>query len=241
MKTRFPTWWRLVGSAVEHAARQAVAVAGSAPKDVADGKGADAKPVPVTFEKLFSQQREDDEESVGLGEFLDAVAKKWPGIFGGSEIAQFINRSDLEGDDVAVATMFKEFLFEGDKLADNVSAIRVGRRLERHVGNVVQWEERRGPAHRTETWRRREGRKALQGRVHAAAQGPRARSGGVWGVGEFYSDIPWENTTIFSLFPKNHTSRALHIRLTTPPTPPTPPDMKIEFQKISSCAVDAGV
>ena len=57
-KTRFKMWWRLVGSAVENAAKLA-------------GQELD-------FQKLFLTQEEDDEESASLADVLDVLVKKWP-------------------------------------------------------------------------------------------------------------------------------------------------------------------
>ena len=57
-KTRFKMWWRLVGSAVENAAKLA-------------GQELD-------FQKLFITQEEDDEESASLADVLEVLVKKWP-------------------------------------------------------------------------------------------------------------------------------------------------------------------
>lgn len=55
-ETRFKTWWRLVGAAVEHAS---AAVLGR-------GKG-------VCFKDLFAKMDEEDEDSMSLADFLEAL------------------------------------------------------------------------------------------------------------------------------------------------------------------------
>ena len=56
-KTRFKMWWRLIGSAVEHAAELCDKV--------------------VDFQKLFLDSEEDDEESGSLAEALSAMSEEW--------------------------------------------------------------------------------------------------------------------------------------------------------------------
>ena len=70
-KTRFKMWWRLVGSAVENAAKLA-------------GQELD-------FQKLFVTQEEDDEESASLADVLDVLVKTWPDQFMASDVAGMIN------------------------------------------------------------------------------------------------------------------------------------------------------
>ena len=70
-KTRFKMWWRLVGSAVENAAKLA-------------GQELD-------FQKLFVTQEEDDEESASLADVLEVLVKKWPDQFTASDVAGMIN------------------------------------------------------------------------------------------------------------------------------------------------------
>ena len=138
MKTRFPTWWRLVGSAVEHAAAQAVAAA--AKTDTAKmTKDSAAKPVEISFDKLFLKQRADDEDDATLGECLGALATKWATGFASSAVSELINRPGMDANDIALAALLKEFLFEGVKQDGAVTAKGVGRRLAKHVDNVVQW------------------------------------------------------------------------------------------------------
>ena len=75
-KTRFKMWWRLVGSAVENAAKLA-------------GQELD-------FQKLFIAQEEDDEESASLADVLDVLVKTWPDEFTASDVAGMINNPEPE-------------------------------------------------------------------------------------------------------------------------------------------------
>ena len=78
-KTRFKMWWRLVGSAVENAAKLT-------------GHELD-------FQKLFIAQEEDDEESASLADMLEVLVKKWPGKqFMASAVAGMINDRNTSED-----------------------------------------------------------------------------------------------------------------------------------------------
>ena len=71
-KTRFKTWWRLVGSAVEHAAN-------------------DKR---VDFGVLFSKQEADDDEMSSLADALEILARVWPKgtTFRAAEVARLTVR-----------------------------------------------------------------------------------------------------------------------------------------------------
>ena len=89
-KTRFKMWWRLVGSAVENAARLT-------------GHELD-------FQKLFIAQEEDDEESASLADVLEILVKHWPDKqFTASAVAGMINdrNQNEDGPDV------RDFLLPG--------------------------------------------------------------------------------------------------------------------------------
>ena len=85
-KTRFKMWWRLVGSAIENAARLA-------------GQELD-------FQKLFVTQEEDDEESASLADVLDVLVKTWPDQFIASDVAGMINNQYPNEDEQHVARLF---------------------------------------------------------------------------------------------------------------------------------------
>ena len=69
-RTRFKMWWRIVGSAVEHAAKLNAEYAAKL-KVKSDHREID-------FEKLFADSEEDEEESTSLAEALKAMNEEWP-------------------------------------------------------------------------------------------------------------------------------------------------------------------
>jgi hypothetical protein len=122
-KTRFKTWWRLVGSAVEHAS----AVTGRA----------------LDFRGLFLSQEEDDEESVSLADALASLADtQWPdcsGSFRAADVARMMNeqavfRSDVERERAAVV---RDFFFATTPPTQPITAKQAAKRLKRHIGEPV--------------------------------------------------------------------------------------------------------
>jgi hypothetical protein len=88
MRTRFKMWYRLVGSAVEHAAMLA---------------NPDRE---VDFQKLFLATEEDDEEGTSLAEALAVMAAQWPTTFHAGDLALLINdQNNPRG------AVLREFLF----------------------------------------------------------------------------------------------------------------------------------
>jgi hypothetical protein len=67
-KTRFKQWWRLVGSAVEHAA--------------------EVMKAPTDFKKQFLEQEEVDDGGVSLADALIILADKWPQSFLVNDVAE---------------------------------------------------------------------------------------------------------------------------------------------------------
>jgi hypothetical protein len=87
-ETRFKMWWRLVGSAIEHAAKLA------------------NPDKPVRFKDLFLEQEAEDEESGDLTQVLSVLAKQFPTTFKAAEVAELVNnRSDVVG------KLLREFLY----------------------------------------------------------------------------------------------------------------------------------
>jgi hypothetical protein len=113
MRTRFKMWWRLVGSAVEHAAKLT---------------GND-----VDFRTLFLTQEDEDEDSTSLAEVLEAMAATWPDWTKVATLADATNsmshlhRETLRG-------FFCPHLREEEK----VSPKSVGKKLKQHVGEPVR-------------------------------------------------------------------------------------------------------
>ena len=114
-KTRFKMWWRLVGSAVEHAAKLT-------------GKELD-------FQQLFLAQEVDDEESASLADMLEVLMKAWPGKrFLASAVASLINDRNQRDDGQIV----RDVLLPGAMAEHVFSSKSVGRLLNKHVDNPVR-------------------------------------------------------------------------------------------------------
>jgi hypothetical protein len=123
-QTRFKGWWRLVGSAVEHAS---LCHTGDAV---------------ISFRDLFLSQEEDDEENASLSDVLDALATKWPvpGMFKSNDIGRSINdqsefRTEVEKQQ---AQTIREFLFPNLPPSHVATAKSIGKRLNRHIGEPVR-------------------------------------------------------------------------------------------------------
>jgi hypothetical protein len=120
-KTRFKAWWRLIGSAVEHADQQTCPPASP------------AGPEPLDFQKLFLEQEDDEEESATLVDTLEILAKRWPEgkAFKASDVAMMINEFyDTDG------RALREILFPEVKHVPTAKS--VGRRLKSHVDEPVR-------------------------------------------------------------------------------------------------------
>jgi hypothetical protein len=137
MKTRFKVWWRLVGSAIEHAARLASEQA--EPAAYAD-VGLPA-PCAIDFQQLFLTQDDEHEDSKSLAEALAAMRYKWPASFDASEIARFINEPGSSPSDQLRSTTLREFFYPNAKSDHVASAKSVGSLLAKYVGNPVNWED----------------------------------------------------------------------------------------------------
>ena len=120
-------WWRLVGSAVEHAAK----VHAQKPKGAADL-------VEIDFQKLFVAQEEDDEESASLADVLAAMAEEWPSgkEFKAADVAEIINETSRSLNQLGL--ILGEFLFPGAPFGFTVSARSVANRLKKHRDGPVK-------------------------------------------------------------------------------------------------------
>ena len=129
-KTRFKLWWRLVGSAIEHAA----SVSGAC----------------LDFKDLFLAQEEDEEEGASLADALAAMADtKWPqadgspkatGPFQAAHMARMVSdQSEYRLDDERErAAIVREFLFPTAPPGQIITAKAVGKRLKRHIGEPIK-------------------------------------------------------------------------------------------------------
>jgi len=123
--TRFKTWHRLIGSAVEHAARLA-------------GHELD-------FQKLFlSQEAEGDEDSTALAEALTVMARRWTIEFKAADVADLINRDSADALDDETwremkrdAVTLRDFLFGPVPATFTASSRSVGHKLKAHVDEPV--------------------------------------------------------------------------------------------------------
>ncbi len=137
--TRFKTWWRLVGSAVENAAaRHAEEHANAVAAMVVDATA--PRPKEIDFRDLFLAQEADDEDSASLGDALFALASKWPDKFRATDIAKMINdRSPYQIEaDQECSDVLRAFLFPKLQPNQDVSAISVGKVLKNHMGEPVR-------------------------------------------------------------------------------------------------------
>jgi hypothetical protein len=113
-KTRFKQWWRLVGSAVEHAA--------------------EVMKAPTDFKKQFLEQEEVDDGGVSLADALIILADKWPQSFLANDLAEFINKEFPDD----IQRQVREFLYPNstDPKA-KFSSKSVGTALGRHIDEPV--------------------------------------------------------------------------------------------------------
>ncbi|SHN66588.1 hypothetical protein [Bradyrhizobium erythrophlei] len=133
-KTRFKLWWRVVGAAIENAAKLHYEAIDPAAYDVKDR----SRPLPIDFQQLFLEQESDEEDSASLADSLGVLNKRWPGgTFKAADVAALINENGNTPDGIVI----REFLFPGQK-NDVVSSKAVGRRLIAHVGNPVRHDDK---------------------------------------------------------------------------------------------------
>jgi len=138
MKTRFKMWWRLVGSAVEHAAALATQhpAALATPTNIDEGKK--VKPQKVDFKELFLAQDDEDEDSVSLADTLEILARHFPADKN-FEAADVAVRMNIEGDVDAAA--LREFFYPEAPANHIATAKSVGRLLKWYVDNPVKNDE----------------------------------------------------------------------------------------------------
>jgi len=145
-QTRFKTWWRLIGSTIEFAAKDYTDRVAALVVDVDPA----CKPVEISFRNLFLSQEEDDEESASLADALAALAATdWPqpdgapkkaGPFQAADLARRLNDQSeyrIDAEKERVATL-REFLFPTAPPNQTVTAKAVGKRLKRHIGEPVK-------------------------------------------------------------------------------------------------------
>jgi hypothetical protein len=135
--TRFKMWWRLVGSAVEHAA---ACHAEHTEPGAYDDAGPE-RPAPISFKNLFLTQEEDDEEGASLADALAALAEQWQNCanFRAADVVRLVNdQSDyrLEAEKQRGETL-REFLFPNLPLGHTATAKAASNQLKRHLSEPV--------------------------------------------------------------------------------------------------------
>jgi hypothetical protein len=141
-ETRFKDWWRLCGSAVENAARQHRAFVPM------DDWSDICPPVEFSFKDLFTAKEEDEEESVSLGEALEALRLQWPDPtpgaknsepFMAADVAAFLDQTVSGANNPADQRRetLRLFLFPNAKPLERFNSKRVGLRLRTQIGNAV--------------------------------------------------------------------------------------------------------
>jgi hypothetical protein len=141
--TRFKTWWRLVGSAVENAAdchKEAVDEQVKAP--VIDAP--DKPPVTIRFRDLFLAQEDEDEEGASLAEVLAALAVWFEATFSAAATAEKINDNSEQqsAENKLRAATIREFFFPNLDQSRNVSPLALGKALKKRIGEPVKLEKR---------------------------------------------------------------------------------------------------
>src|SRR5262245_20668367 len=122
-KTRFKIWWRLVGSAVEHAANLA--------KEEIE-KETQFETCPVDFQKICISQEEEDEDSASLADILQILIKKFPAEFQATDVTGWISSDDPYQNDDDKQTL-RDFLTQGTSPTNPLSAKTITRLLKKRL------------------------------------------------------------------------------------------------------------
>jgi hypothetical protein len=114
-------WWRLIGSALEHAAKLV-------------GEELD-------FKAEFLNLEEEDEETIGLGDVLTALRETWgKAPFKAADVAALINNNDLPNLGPIPSSrraLLREFLAPNAPPDQKVSAKSVGNRLGNEIDTPI--------------------------------------------------------------------------------------------------------
>jgi len=131
LKTRFKSWWHLVGSAIENAAT--ALVDGQRPLMEEARYATD-----VDFGKVFAAVEQDDEEGSQLADVLDVLHQRWADArtFQASEVAGFINMP-MKGEEDGATVLRGFFDAGGRRSASSITPFTVGRRLAAVAGAPV--------------------------------------------------------------------------------------------------------
>ena len=136
MKTRFKMWWRLVGSAIEHAADQAAQQCDAAKR----------AEMTVDFDALFRSQDAEDEDDNALVEALGEI-RAWVArtkaergasnnTFSAIDMALYINQNTLVRNSLRDA--YRACFYPSMEQGETVSPIAVSKRLKTRIGEPVR-------------------------------------------------------------------------------------------------------
>jgi hypothetical protein len=147
MQTRFKMWWRVVGSAIEHAAK----LAADRAEPGAHEAGGPPAPCAVNFRKLFLEREDEDENAASLADAL-AVLAKWPRQTGlkAHDVAELVNDLTTPCDRYAqrprptdliepsARVILRDFLYPDAPPAFRASPRSVGCLLREHLDEPVK-------------------------------------------------------------------------------------------------------
>lgn len=122
LKTRFKTWWHLVGSAIENA--------GEALERQQQTLDAEARYASrLDFSKLFAEVEAEDEDGTVLADVLDIFSLIWPNkSFQAAQVAELVNNPQ-SGEDEAAGMLRGFFDASGRRAGSPVTSMVVGKRL----------------------------------------------------------------------------------------------------------------
>jgi hypothetical protein len=76
--TRFKVWWDMIGSAVEFAAKQHMALVAEEKKHFVYEPTSEPAPTTVDFKSMFLESEDNEEQGSSLASVLDVLQRKWP-------------------------------------------------------------------------------------------------------------------------------------------------------------------
>ena len=128
-ETRFKGWWHLVGSAIEHAAKQhtehVAAMVMAAHRT--------CKPATISFRTLFLAGEADEEQSSGLATVLDVLHARWKGGCEAKDVAAYTGTADEDSINFRAALELAT-----GKVLKVITATTITWRLKALVGAPVQ-------------------------------------------------------------------------------------------------------
>jgi hypothetical protein len=132
-KTRFKTWWDLVGAAIEHAAECLVEKQATLPSEWRTAQSVD-------FASLFASVEREDEDTAGMAEVLEILHTTWTGKpFQAADLVDLILKP-MEGEDGKAAILRAYFETPSRRGPGAITAKSVGKRLSAMLGAPI-WAE----------------------------------------------------------------------------------------------------